>query len=477
MGGKRYLAKNIGLLTIGQFGTKLLSFFLVPLYTYVLSASDYGIYDLYSTTIALLIPILSCNIADAALRFPLDKNCSRDEIVSISIKYFVAGFIILGAIVGINYIFDFIQILNQFPIYFLVLFFVNGFVSILINLCRGFEKIKEVAISGVICSIFMIAANLIFLLPLHMGINGYYLASIIGASSQIVYLLISTKMFSFLKIRHTDKNIESEMVKYSMPLLFNNVSWWISSSSDRYIVTWMCGLIENGIYAVGYKIPSILNMFQTIFNQAWTISAVQDFDSNDSKDFFKDMYELYNFCMVIVCSFIIMLTKVLTRLLFSKDFYEAWIFVPFLLISVVFGALSGYIGGIFAAVKDSKIFAKTSLAGAFLNIVLNIILVKTIGAIGAAISTFVSYFFVWVLRLIFVQKTMKLRINYFRDCLSYVLLLIQSIILILLHKDILLYGVQCILFIFQFLLYRKEIIVVLRKIKEFIYKKGVNKIC
>ena len=70
----KYLGKNIGLLTLSSFGTKLLSFFLVPLYTHLLSTTDYGIYDIFSTTISLAIPILTINIHDGVLRFLLDKD-------------------------------------------------------------------------------------------------------------------------------------------------------------------------------------------------------------------------------------------------------------------------------------------------------------------------------------------------------------------------------------------------------------------
>lgn len=80
MGRIGYLAKNTGYLAIGQFGTKLLSFFLVPLYTYVLTTEEYGTYDLLNTTTSLLIPILSLNICDASLRFPLNLNYDRKDI-------------------------------------------------------------------------------------------------------------------------------------------------------------------------------------------------------------------------------------------------------------------------------------------------------------------------------------------------------------------------------------------------------------
>lgn len=82
----KYLLKNIGLLTLSNFATKLLSFFLVPLYTSVLSTDEYGTYDLFYTTSYLLIPILSINMVESAIRFCLDNSKDKKEVISISTK-------------------------------------------------------------------------------------------------------------------------------------------------------------------------------------------------------------------------------------------------------------------------------------------------------------------------------------------------------------------------------------------------------
>lgn len=82
----KYLFKNIGLLTLSNFATKLLSFFLVPLYTSVLTTGQYGTYDLFNTTIGVLIPILTLNILDAVLRFGMDKAYDKDAIVTLGTK-------------------------------------------------------------------------------------------------------------------------------------------------------------------------------------------------------------------------------------------------------------------------------------------------------------------------------------------------------------------------------------------------------
>ena len=70
----KYLFKNMGILTISSFASKILVFLLVPLYTSILSTSEYGTYDLVVSTISLIYPILTMNIYDAVMRYCLDKN-------------------------------------------------------------------------------------------------------------------------------------------------------------------------------------------------------------------------------------------------------------------------------------------------------------------------------------------------------------------------------------------------------------------
>lgn len=461
MKGKRYLAKNVLFLTVGQFGTKLLSFFLVPLYTSVLTSAEYGTYDLYSATVSLFVPLLTLNISDSTTIFLLDKANSKQGIISISLKYYFLSLAVFGAAILANVIFNFLPLFNEYPLFLFLMFAVNGLSSLLLCYARGLDRIKDVSVSGVICSAVMIALNLIFLLPLHLGLKGYYLATIAGSFVQILYLCVSIKIFRFVSFKkdykveenprpsaesagdfsldnstatQSAKSLQKSMLGYSCPMMLNTISWWINSVSDRYMVTAFCGVVANGIYSVAYKIPSILTMFQGIFSQAWTLSAVQDFDSEDRNGFFSKMYSLYNVCMVLLCSALIFADRLIARILYAKDFYGAWRFVPFLLVSVVFGSLSGYLGGIFAAVKDSKSFAGSTVAGAVLNIVLNFFLIRLWGALGAAVATMASYILVWAMRLFKAKKIMRLEVSLARDCFAYMLLAFQCVAMLLSEK-------------------------------------------
>lgn len=434
MGKYKYLVKNIGLLAVSNFTTKILTFFLVPLYTAVLSTTDYGIYDLFFTTIGVLLPIVTLNIQEGVLRYALDKEFDQDAVVTIGFRYLLIGTLIVGGGILINDAFSLNAILEQYGICFLLIFMTQALSGMVTFYTRGIGHVRDLSVTSVITSAVTITLNIVFLLVYKWGLKGYFLANILGPLAQCVYLIFRGQM---LQRTHWLKAYSAEsrlLVLYSLPLIANSLAWWVNNSSDRYIVIFFCGMAANGIYSVASKIPSILTVFQTIFSQAWTLSAVQDFDPEDSKGFFANTYRGYNCLMTVICSLLIVLDKPLAKFLYAKDFYKAWQYVPWLTIAVLFGSMAGYIGGIFVAVRNSRIFASSTLVGAVLNIILNFITVPLMGPLGAAVSTTVSYALVWVIRLTQSRKYIKMRVHLVRDVSSYIVLIIQAIG-ILLIKD------------------------------------------
>lgn len=462
MNGYKYLFKNIGLLTLSSFATKILVFFLVPLYTNILTTTEYGTYDLFNTTIGVLIPILTLNIQESVMRFSLEKKYSKNAIITIGAKYLLISNIIVIIGLGINSIFNISILIKQYSIFFFLMYVTQAMSGIIISYIRGIDKIAELSVSSVIASFVTIGLNIIFLAVFKWGLIGYFLANIIGPFFQCVYLIIRTNVINNISFHNNFNTEKKVMLSYCKPMIANGVAWWVNNTSDRYIIIFFCGLAENGIYSVASKIPSILNIFQSIFNQAWTLSAVRDFDSEDKNGFFTNTYKAYNCMMVILCSFIVMFDKILAKSLYANDFYIAWKYVPWLTIAGVFGAMSGYIGGFFSAVKDSRIFASSSIVGAISNIFLNLILTPYMGALGAAIATAICYFEVWIFRYIQSKKYIKLRINILRDIASYLLICIQAII-IYMKNNYTLYLSQCILFFIIIILYKDDIKKIINK--------------
>lgn len=459
----KYLFKNIGLLTLSSFATKLLSFFLVPLYTNILTTIEYGTYDLFNATIGVLLPILTLNIQESVLRFTLDKKYSRKSIVSIGIRYLlISNFIVLVGL-GINGILGISSIAKQYTVFFFLMFLTQSLSGMMTMYIRGIDKVADLAVSSVMASFVTICFNLLFLLIFKWGLEGYFLANILGPLMQSIYLMIRSHVIRDLSLKERFSEEKKEMLDYCKPMIANSIAWWINNTSDRYVVVFFLGLAENGIYSVASKIPSILNIFQSIFNQAWTLSAVRDFDPEDKSGFFTNTYKAYNCMMTIICSIIIIADKFLAKFLYAKDFYVAWKYVPWLTIAIVFGAMSGYIGGFFSAVKNSKIFAQSTFAGAIINIILNLILTPLMGALGAAIATAICYIVVWGIRYWHSKKYIKLRIKLIRDVISYMLLIVQAIVLLMIQQVSTLYVIEMVLFLIIVLLYAKDIMEIMHK--------------
>lgn len=461
MGGKyKYLLKNIGLMTISNFTSKILSFLLVPLYTSALSTNEYGIYDIYTTTAFLLVPLLSVCISNATLRFTLDKTNKPREIFRICIGYYIRACVIVTFAICVNAIFNLVHIFNEYPIYFILYYALCLLSDILVSFARGLEKIFDVAVAGILSSLATISLNILLLVIFPIGIQGYFIANCAAFAAMCVYLILRLKLWKYFA-SPLKKQLRNEMEEYSRPLIFDQIAWWINNVSDRYIVTWLCGTADNGIYSVAYKIPSFLSIFQTIFNQAWSLSAVKELDDK-ANDFYTIVYKMYNCILVLFCALLIFADKFIAKMLYAKDFYTAWMYAPFLTVSVIFGCLSGMFEGVFIAAKKTKIMASSTLVGAGLNTILNIVLVWWFGPIGAAIATLISYIFVWAIRMNKVRSLIELDICLKRDVFSYFLLIIQAVIMLSQLKMWIVYTIEILIIIFHILLYADDIIQIIK---------------
>ena len=463
MGRYKYLANNIALFSISNFVSKILVFLLVPFYTSVLTTKEYGIADIMQVTLLLLVPALTMNMGEAALRFGIEKEDKRADILRIGLKYSGIAILIVAVIAGISAFFVPME-LRIYLLFFIVLFAANAVYEYLILFFQGSEMVPIVVIGSITCTVVMICSNLFLLLVLKIGLNGYLLAQIISFFAASVVMLILAGRRESLHLRLKNPELEREMLDYGKPMILYSTGSWINNASDRYIVAAICGAAVNGIYGAAYKIPAMLTVFQRIFAQAWQMSATKNYQEEDSSEFFSTMYKVYNAFMVLGCSFLIVIVKLLAQFLFRKDFYTAWEFVPPLLISIIFGALTGFLGSICLAHKDSKSMGIATGIGALLNVILNLLSIPYLGAMGAAIATAISYYTMYLMAFLVVRKHVRLQIHLGKDYLAYAIVILQAVLVI--REIPYVYFVNGLLFVVLVLLYLRESRQILEKLLE-----------
>lgn len=425
MNRSKYFLKNMGILTVSNFASKILVFLLVPLYTSVLSTAQYGTYDLSVSTATLLYPVLTLNVVDAVMRFSMDKNYSKKSIASIGIVYIGISCLLFG--LGMILM----EQLNIFPqikgleILILLYYVSYVFYQYMIQFAKGLEYVKYMGIAGVISTAVTLSTNILFLLVFRWGLNGFFLANILAQVLSSVYLAIKINLGKYIRYSSINKELNKEMLIYCVPLIATTLGWWVNSTSDRYVVTFICGIAANGLLSVSYKIPQIINTLQGIFIQAWQISAIKEYGEQDTAKFYGKTFSWINMLMCTACSWLIILTRPVASILYANDFYQAWQYVPFLLIASVLNSASGMLGPILAAKKDSKAMMWSAIIGAVANIIMNIGFVYLIGIQGATIATTICSYIIYGIRKKAVGPEIEIR-YYGKILTTWVLLCIQA---------------------------------------------------
>lgn len=421
------LFKNLGILTISNFSSKLLVFFLVPMYTSVLSTAEYGIYDLIITTISVLAPVITLNITDAVMRYTMDNEINQGEVALIGLKIISRSIVIVGiALLMLSHLKEWNNY-KEFMFLFFLYYFFYIFYQYFIQLAKGMNKVKEMGIAGVLGTAIMISMNVLMLIVFKQGLEGFIVTNVLAQAIPTLYLCLGIKYWNILCGAKLNKCLKREMLLYCLPLIASVIGWWINSGFDRYVVALFCGVSANGILSVAYKIPSILNTLQSIFVKAWQISAIKEYGENSTAKFYGDTFYALNVIVCAACSWLIILSEPLAYLLYLKDFFLACKLVPFLLLSSVFNCASGFLGPILAAKKDSKSMALSAIYGSIANIILNVILVVIIGLQGVTIATVFSSFIIYYVRKKAVGIDIKIE-KYNIMKMTWLLLFVQTII-------------------------------------------------
>lgn len=423
------LGKNTLWMMVGNFASKLLSFFMVPLYTAYLSTADYGVSDLMTTTVSLLSPFLTLAASEGILRFTLNKSNDRKQIFTLAISISGVGYLILLFISPV------LQKYSSFEDYynlFLIYYLVNNLLWILQQFVKGIDHVAHYATSGVISTISSVISNIVLLVVFRIGVRGYLYSQIVACLVPIVYLFFAEYLYQYI-INPTkiSRELARNYIAYCLPLIPNQLSWWINNSSDKYILNFYHGLSLTGIYSVAYKIPTILTVIGGIFASSWQISAVEDFGSRNSKEFFSSVFKKYFSLFAVVTTILLCCIKVLAKFLFSNDFYNAWSYASILLLASFVQAMGQFYETIYISAMKPKMLLATTIIAAVINTSLNFVLIPSIGAYGASIATFIGYLSMFIIRIIDTRRIFKFKINSYKISIVLILEAIQTIVLCL----------------------------------------------
>jgi len=418
----KVLLSNTLVFALGSIGSKFIMFFLLPLYTNTLTPEQYGVTELVITGSYLLIPFLSLSIQDAVLRFGLDKNNNSGEVLKNACLVLLGGTIVS---VCLSPLVKLYAPIADWTLYFIIIMLLHMYRTILSLYIKAVGKTKLFAIDVVLYTLILAILNIVFLLVYKMEIVGYFISMICAALVSILFLTIMGGIVKDLINSKINKILLKQMLIFSLPMILNAVSWWINNSSDRIMLEYFKSTKAVGIYSIAAKMPSLLTSITIVFTQAWVISAVNEYDTTKDETFYKKTFSGYNLLLVVFASLIILIIKPFMQIYVGSSFTCAWKYVPYLLLGAIFLSYSSFFGAIYTSAKKSINVMLSTLLAAFVNIILNLLLIPKIGIQGAAIATMTSYLILGIYRMLDSRRYFKFYIDFKNVFLSLIVLVVQ----------------------------------------------------
>lgn len=422
----RKLLSNTVLFGISTFGAKFLSFLLTPFYTRVLSSAEYGVTDLLLQTGNLIIPLASVGIANAVIRFGLERSSDKNSVFTTGILVTLTGSLVLllaAPLLGrIEFLSDYLWLVMLYVL-------MADLHSVCNQFARAMGHIRLFAVDGILGTALAVGFNILFLAVFRMGVSGYVLANVLADGLTAVFVFCRARQWRYFRLSSLTRARVGQMLRYSAPLVPSTLCGWIINISDRYLIALLVSSTANGIYAVANKLPNILLTVANIFSSAWQLSALAEQPRAGKERFFSNVCSVYAAIAFSAASGVILTAQISTRILAAPEYFEAWRYVPVLTLATTFACLGSFLASIYMVEQRSSATLATTVLGAVTNIIGNALLIPLWGPMGAAISTLGSYVLIFGVRAVHSRSMLRVRWDLPRFLSSVVLLALQCVLM------------------------------------------------
>lgn len=391
------LAKNTLIIGVGKLFTQLLTFLLLPIYTFFLTPADYGLVDLIMTYVLLLTPLATLQIERATFRYLIDDRKEQTQtstIITNSLGVITVG-VLLTCLV--------LAVINAFyPIPLVTLAALLGIATVYSGLmqqiARGIGQNKTFSIGSIIIGITQVVFVVLLVVILRHGAEGILLASIIANMFGVIYFVYATRCWRHVRRAYLDRTYSRSLLNYSTPLVPSNLAWWVINVSDRTIISIVIGVAANGTYAIAAKLSSVLTLLYAIYDMSWTESVSLHIKSDDRHQFFSSAMDQALRFFGSIGGLLVGGIAVVFPYIVGTAYHDAYNYIPILILGALFGAIVSQYSALYIATKETKKVAASSVGAAVINLVVTLGGIYFIGMYAAALATVLAFLIMAVYR-------------------------------------------------------------------------------
>jgi len=387
-----YLGSNIA--------EKGISFLLIPIYTYYLLPSDYGILTILQSLIGFLVIFFTLSLNGSAVRFHFDgnktiKNWNYGNIFSMITISSVVFMIIIFLLKDL--IFKMIGNIPTYPYVYLVLFL--AYSNAIFTLFQQKLQMEQKAFRYAIISFSKLLLSsffaILFLKYFHFKAEAILMGLAIGGGVILIFNIYS--LYKDKLVLNLHKKLIMKNLGYSIYLIPHNLASIMMQFMDRFFIANLMNLAQAGVFSLGSQLSSILSIFTSSLNTAITPGVIKAYNEKNYSYIVNLTNILISITLIPALMFSIFSQEII-ELIAPKSFYAAWEVVPSLMFYFVFQMYYFMTSSVlFYEVSATKFVAVATSLSLVFNIVLNYMFITKFGIIGASFATFISIILVnWI---------------------------------------------------------------------------------
>jgi O-antigen/teichoic acid export membrane protein len=385
-----------------------ISIFLIPIYTRVLTPTDYGAIDLVTIVAGLVASIVPLEIVQAVARFFPDEVDAKDKstyastalwyvIVSYS-AFLVVTWILAEPLASILFGASFGGWLVRVAT---VAMFGNGIFYAVQSQLRWSLRAREYAVAGIVYTLASIATSVVLVVVLHFGIFGVFIGQALGAVAGIV---VSAHYAASYYRRVFDAGRLREMLRFSTPLVPSTLGVLVAMYIDRIMINAMMTLSAVGVFGVGYRIASLPQLLLAGFQISITPLIYARHRDSSTPGELARVFRVFSAMALTLWLVLGLFAREIVAVFTTPEYYGAASVVPLLVPAVLFTGAYVFMPGP-AIMKRTGLIAAINIAAGVMNLCLNVALIPILGITGAATATLLSSMVGFLLNAVASQRT------------------------------------------------------------------------
>lgn len=472
MSRSRLFVENILIYGLGSLLARLVPFVMLPVITRLMPGTSYfGLSDLSNTIVSFAQAFATMGIFDAMFRIFLDKTSDDDKRISIcsTALYFVTGSSLIVVLLLLLFEDSLSRLFfgsAEFTV-LVVISAINVFSGSTATITQAPTRMQNKRLTFIVMNFISAIASYAVAIFLLM-INQYLIALPVSAliSSLIMLFVFSILNRRWFAINAFDKQLLKELLLIGVPLMPTFLFYWIFDSADRLMIVNILGTAEAGIYAIALRVGMISQLIYTAFAQGWQYFAFKTMHDEDQVALTSKIYEYMGVISFISTGFLIVILAPFYHLMFPVDYDSGMVCAPYLFLAPLLLMLFHLAENQFIVIKKTWPCIIFQLIGIIANLILNFILIPIVGIEGAAVATLFGYIATLVAQWLVLTKIKLIAIR-FRFLTVAILFggLFFAWRFYLQNQTAKLLLVWFIFFILCIVLYRKELIGIIKRFK------------